>query len=117
MPEDYVPERGDGVWLDFSPQLGHERAGHRPALVLTPSSYNGVTGLMVACPITNQRKGYPFEVPLSGASDPGKITGVVLADRVKSLDWCFRQAEKAVRVKRTVQRDVIRLVGKLLTME
>lgn len=112
MPPGYVPERGDIVWLDFSAQLGHEQAGRRPALVLSPSNYNGVTGLCVVCPITSQRKGYPFEVPLPAA---GRVRGVVLADQVRSLDWRLRQAEKVVRAKNTVQRDVIRLVGKLLT--
>ena len=95
----YVPERGDVVWLNFTPQAGHEQAGHRPALVLSPAAYNGKTGLMLCCPITSQVKGYPFEVQLS--PDAG-VRGVVLSDQVKSLDWRARQARRKGAVsKRT----------------
>jgi len=87
----YVPERGDVVWLNFTPQAGHEQAGHRPALVLSPAAYNGKTGLMLCCPITSQVKGYPFEVRLDAGAD---AQGVVLSDQVKSLDWQARQATK-----------------------
>jgi len=87
----YVPDRGDILWLQFNPQSGHEQAEHRPALVLSPSSYNRVSGLMLCCPMTSQKKGYPFEVVIS--DQPGKIS-VVLADQVKSLDWKTRQAVK-----------------------
>lgn len=85
----YVPNRGDIVWLQFNPQAGHEQAGHRPALVLSPASYNRRSGLMLCCPMTNQRKGYPFEVVIAG--DTGQES-VVLADQVKSLDWKVRKA-------------------------
>ncbi len=81
----YVPNVGDIVWLEFDPQ-----AGHRPALVVSPASYNGKTGLMVCCPMTTQLKGYPFEVPI----DAGGIPSAVLADQVKSLDWKIRRAKK-----------------------
>ena len=81
----YVPNVGDIVWLEFDPQ-----AGHRPALVVSPASYNGKTGLMVCCPMTTQLKGYPFEVPI----DAGGIPSAVLADQVKSLDWKIRRARK-----------------------
>ncbi len=91
----YVPERGEVVWLNFNPQAGHEQAGHRPALVLSPASYNLKTGLMLCCPITSQVKGYPFEVPVTG--DAG-IAGAILADQVKSLDWRVRQATLKGRV-------------------
>lgn len=91
----YVPERGEVVWLNFNPQAGHEQAGHRPALVLSPASYNLKTGLMLCCPITSQVKGYPFEVPVTG--DAG-IAGAILADQVKSLDWRVRQAKLKGRV-------------------
>lgn len=84
----YIPEAGDIVWLQFTPQAGHEQAGHRPALVLTPARYNRF-GLMVCCPITTRIKGYPFEVALAG--DP---PSVVLSDQVKSLDWRARQARR-----------------------
>lgn len=83
----YVPEAGDIVWLHFDPQAGHEQAGHRPALVLSPASYNRVVGLMVCCPMTTQIKGYPFEVLV----DAGR--SAILADQVKSLDWRARRAE------------------------
>ena len=80
----YVPDRGDVIWLDFDPQLGHEQIGRRPALVLSGAAYNGLAGLAVVCPITRQAKGYQFELPLpSGLS----IHGVVLCDQVKSQDW------------------------------
>lgn len=87
----YVPDRGDIVWLQFNPQAGHEQAGHRPALVLSPANYNRASGLMLCCPMTSQKKGYPFEVILS--SEPGRAS-VVLADQVKSLDWKIRKAVK-----------------------
>jgi mRNA interferase MazF len=87
----YVPDRGDIVWLQFNPQSGHEQAGHRPALVLSPASYNRASGLMLCCPMTSQKKSYPFEVVISDQA--GKMS-VVLADQVKSLDWKTRQAEK-----------------------
>ena len=86
----YIPERGDVVWIRLNPQAGHEQAGRRPALVLSPATYNGLTGLALLCPITSQVKGYPFEVPVpEGLS----ITGVILADQIKSLDWRARNAE------------------------
>ena len=87
MAAAYVPEAGDIVWLNFDPQAGHEQGGHRPALVLSPASYNGKTGLMLCCPLTTQIKGYPFEVSIAGAR-----ASVALADQVKSLDWRARQA-------------------------
>jgi mRNA interferase MazF len=85
----YVPDRGDIVWLQFNPQAGHEQAGHRPALVLSPASYNRLSGLMLCCPMTSHKKGYPFEVVVDDAPDS---TSVVLADQVKSLDWKVRKA-------------------------
>jgi mRNA interferase MazF len=88
MPR-YVPEAGDIVWLNFMPQAGHEQAGHRPALVLSPASYNDKTSLLIYCPLTTQIKNYPFEVLIAGTPP-----NVVLADQVKSLDW---RARKAVR--------------------
>jgi mRNA interferase MazF len=85
----YVPKRGDLIWLDFTPQAGHEQAGRRPAAVISKSQYNRKVGLLLACPITNQRKQYPFEVLLP---DGLPITGVMLADQVRSLDWKSRRA-------------------------
>ena len=86
MVAGYIPDSGDVVWLDFSPQKGHEQAGVRPALVLSAKSYNQVSGLMLACPITSKIKQYPFEVRIKGR----KIDGVVLADHIKNLDWAAR---------------------------
>ena len=86
----YFPERGDAVWLDFNPQSGHEQAGRRPAIVISPSEYNRKVGLALFCPITNQAKGYPFEVTIP--KNP-KIAGVILSDQLKSLDWRTRNAE------------------------
>jgi mRNA interferase MazF len=85
----YVPDTGDIVWLEFDPQSGHEQAGHRPALVLSPASYNQASGLMLCCPMTTQIKGYPFEVSVSS-----KPASVVLADQVKSLNWMARKAKR-----------------------
>ena len=86
----YIPERGDAVWVSFSPQSGHEQAGRRPALVLSPAAYNRKVGLAVFCPITSQIKGYPFEVIIPMGFG---LTGAVLSDQVKSMDWQARNAE------------------------
>ena len=88
----YVPEAGDIVWLQFSPHAGHEQAGPRPALVLSPARYNSRSGLMICCPMTTRVKGYPFEVAIAG-----DMAGVVLADQVKSLDWRARKARRKAR--------------------
>jgi mRNA interferase MazF len=93
MPRRYVPDAGDIVWLNFTPQAGHERAGHRPGLVLSPAAYNGKTSLLICCPLTTQIKNYPFEV-LIGGTPPS----AVLADQVKSLDWRSRNARLKGRV-------------------
>jgi mRNA interferase MazF len=89
MPDGFVPDRGDLVWLQFDPQAGHEQAGRRPALVLSPRSYNAASGLALLCPITSRIKGYPFEVLLPG-NCPAQ--GAVLADQLKSLHWRIRRA-------------------------
>lgn len=106
-PSGYVPERGDLVWVSLNPQAGHEQAGRRPAVVLSPRAYNARVGLAILCPITGQVKGYPFEVLLpSGLA----ITGAVLADQVKSLDWRARQTE---RIGSLPQASVFEILGKL----
>ena len=88
-PATYIPDRGDVVWIDFDPQRGREQAGRRPALVLSPEAYNGLVGLLVLCPITSRRKGYPYEVVIP----PGlPVKGIILADQVKSFDWQARNA-------------------------
>ena len=110
MAAKYVPDAGDVVWLQFDPRAGHEQAGHRPALVLSPSQYNVKTGLMLCCPLTTQVKGYPFEVRVAGARK-----SVALADQLKSLDWKARKAKlrgKATRVELAeVRRKAIALIG------
>lgn len=85
----YIPERGDLIWLNFNPPTGHEQAGQRPAIVLSPGKYNSRTGLLLACPITSKIKGYPFEVAVEGE----RINGVVLSDQVRCLDWRSRHAK------------------------
>ncbi|EGV5666639.1 endoribonuclease MazF [Salmonella enterica] len=95
----YVPDAGDVVWLDFDPQAGHEQAGHRPALVISPAIYNGRIGLMICCPMTTKIKGYPFEVLVGEDS-------AVLADQVKSMDWKIRGAVKKGRVPDSVLSEV-----------
>ncbi len=107
----YVPDRGDIVWLNFSPQAGHEQAGRRPALVLTPRSYNDRTDLALLCPVTTTIKGYPFEVPLPPGGD---ITGVVLSDHIKSLDWRAREAGLATQTGPRVVEQVLAMIGILL---
>lgn len=106
----YVPEAGDIVWLRFDPQAGHEQAGHRPAVVISPSAYNGKTGLMLCCPMTTQVKGYPFEVPIAG-----RRTGVVLADQIKSLDWVARKASRKGSISsmelKLIRAKAITLIG------
>ena len=97
----YAPERGDLIWLQFDPQAGSEQAGRRPALVLSPGSYNRKVGLVLVCPITSRVKKYPFEVPLP---DNTGIAGVVLCDQIKSLDWRARKATRiAVASPRVIQ--------------
>ena len=90
MTTTYIPERGDVVWISLDPQAGHEQSGRRPVLVLSPKSYNGKVGLAIICPITNQTKGYPFEVIIPSEL---VVTGVILSDQAKSLDWQERKAE------------------------
>jgi mRNA interferase MazF len=108
----YTPERGDLVWLSFSPQAGHEQAGRRPALVLSPIQYNRKIGLALVCPVTNRAKGYPFEVALPVGLP---ITGVVLADHLKSQDWYARTAEFIARVDNVTVTEILGLVRTLLT--
>lgn len=110
MPRAFVPDGGDIVWLQFDPQAGHEQAGYRPALVLSPAAYNGKTGLMLCCPMTTQIKGYPFEVRIAGDTD-----SAVLADQVKSLDWRARRAKLKGHISAAelaeVRAKVMALVG------
>lgn len=111
MRRAYVPERGDAVWIQLDPQAGHEQAGRRPALVLSPSSYNGKVGLAILCPITSHRKGFPFEVSIA---DARTVSGVVLSDQVKSLDWKARRAELIERLPDEVVGEVLAKLATLL---
>ena len=107
----YCPDRGDVVWISFNPQSGHEQAGHRPALVLSPRAYNRKVGLAILCPITTQAKGYPFEVAIPDGLD---VSGVVLADQVKNLDWRARKASLCCRVPDETMQDALAKLGTLL---
>lgn len=99
----YVPDRGDVVWLEFDPQVGHEQAGRRPACVVSPRSYNRRVGLALCCPLTTRVKGYPFEVLLPAG---GRAQGAILSDQLKSLDWRARNAVRFDRVPAVVMADV-----------
>ncbi len=107
----YVPERGDVVWISFSPQMGHEQAGRRPALVLSERSYNVLLDLAVVCPITNRAKGFSFEMPIpTGLA----VTGIVLCDHVKSVDWRARKAEYLCTFPEPLVEAVSLMVRKLV---
>ena len=101
MARALAPDAGDIVWLNFTPHAGHEQAGHRPALVLSPAAYNDKTGLMICCPLTTRIKSYPFEVPIEGDRP-----SVVLADQIKSLDWRSRKAVRKGKVSASVLAEV-----------
>lgn len=111
MTSPYCPRRGDVVWLTFTLQAGHEQAGRRPALVLSPESYNRKTGLALLCPITSQVKGYPFEVAIPAGLD---VSGVVLSDQVKSLDWKARDFRFSCEAPQAVLHDVVAKLDTLL---
>ena len=110
----YVPNQGDLIWLTFNPQAGHEQAGRRPALVLSPADYNRKVGLAILCPITNQEKGYPFEVKIPAGLG---VTGVILADQVKSMDWRVRQAEFIDQLPEWIHRQVMARLLVLLEVQ
>jgi len=107
----YIPNSGDIVWLTFNPQAGHEQAGRRPALVLSPAAYNGKVGLAILCPITSQIKGYPFEVLIP---ERLKISGAILSDQVKSLDWKARGAEFVCELPAETKNEVLNKLNTLL---
>lgn len=108
----YIPERGDIVWLEFNPKAGHEQAGHRPALVLSPRIYNEKTHLALFCPITSQIKGYPFEVSLQ---DNQEVKGVILADQIKNFDWRARKARLAAQASPQIIGEVLAKINSLLS--
>jgi len=106
----YIPERGDIVWLNFSPQVGYEQQGKRPAIVISPQAYNKKTGLALFCPITTKQKGYPFEVKI----DVGKISGVVLSDQIKSLDWQQRDIQFIEKSTNESMNEIIKKINVLI---
>jgi mRNA interferase MazF len=109
----YCPCCGDLVWLNFDPQAGHEQAGRRPALVLSPESYNRKVGLALFCPITTQKKGYPFEVAVPEGLE---VSGVILSDQVKSLDWKERDARFGCRLPPETLQEVVARLRPLMEM-
>ncbi len=113
MVTEYIPQRGDIIWLDFNPQAGREQKGKRPALVISPYEYNKKTSLALCCPITSKVKGYPFEVKLNGT----KISGVVLADQIKCLDWKIRNSKKIESADVNVVRKAVKLIKLLIENE
>ncbi len=107
----YAPDRGHIIWLDFDPQAGHEQAGRRPALVLSPARYNRLTSLALVCPITGHGKGYPYEVALPSGL---RATGVILSDHIKNLDWVARKAEYIDALPEAELADVLAKIATLL---
>ena len=105
--KEYVPCRGDLVWITLNPQAGHEQAGRQPAMILSPSAYNARVGLAILCPVTSQIKGYPFEVLIPEGYG---VNGAVLADQVKSLDWRVRHAECIARLPADTVREVLQMI-------
>lgn len=108
----WAPERGDVVWITMNPSVGHEQLGRRPALVLSPGSYNRKVGLAILCPITSQVKGYPFEVAVP---DGLLVQGVILSDQAKSLDWRSRGAELACTLPPASVTEVLQKLGRLVS--
>ena len=106
----YIPDRGDIVWIQMNPQAGREQAGHRPAFVVSPKTYNGKVGLALMCPVTSKEKGYPFEVEARG----NEVQGVILADQVKSLDWRVRGARFAEKLTPEVTAEVLGRIEALI---
>ena len=110
----YIPDSGDIVWIMFNPQAGHEQAGHRPALVLSPKAYNGKVNLAILCPITSQVKGYPFEVKIPEGLE---VSGAVLSDQVKSLDWKVRQAKFSCKLPPAIYNEVVQKLSTLIRLQ
>lgn len=114
MSNPYCPKPGEVVWIKFSPQAGHEQSGFRPALTLSPEQYNRKVGLAIFCPITSQIKGYPFEVLIPSGL---KISGVILSDQVRNLDWKARNSKFFCRVSESTLTEVLNKLGSLLTSD
>ncbi len=111
MTKDYIPKRGDVIWISLDPQAGHEQAGRRPVFVLSPLTYNEKVGLAIICPITNQIKGYPFEVKIPLKLD---VSGAILSDQAKSLDWKARKAEYIISLPQNITAEVLKKLGTLI---
>ncbi len=109
----YIPQRGDAVWITLNPQAGHEQAGRRPAVILSPAAYNGRVGLAIVCPVTNQIKGYPFEVVLPAGL---AVSGAILSDQVKSLDWRARNASFICTLPRPTIAEVLQKLNTLVSL-
>lgn len=107
----YIPGRGDAIWISLNPQAGHEQSGRQPALVISPAAYNAKVGLVILCPITNQIKGYPFEVVIPSGLE---VTGAVLSDQIKNLDWKARRAEFACTLPEIVTQEVLKKISTLI---
>ena len=110
----YIPDRGDVVWINMNPQAGHEQTGRRPAVVLSPSVYNVKVGLALFCHVTNQIKGYPFEVIIP---DGLNVTGAILSDQVKSLDWKVRNVEFFHKIPESVILEILKKLASLLRID
>ena len=110
----YIPDSGDIIWITLNPQAGHEQAGRRPALVLSPKAYNGKVGLAILCPITTKIKGYPFEVKIPKGI---KASGAILSDQVKSLDWGARKTEFFCKLPATTFNEVVQKLSTLIRLE
>jgi mRNA interferase MazF len=108
----YVPRRGDVVWITLSPQAGHEQARRRPAVVLSPTKYNARVSLALLCPVTTQIKGYPFEVVIPSGLP---VSGVVMSDQMKSLDWRARQVEYICTLPADTVTEILRKLNALLS--
>lgn len=111
MKKTYVPNRGDVIWISLNTQAGHEQAGRRPALVISPIAYNRKVGLTILCPITHQIKGYPFEVVIP---QDLQVSGAVLSDQIKNLDWKARQAEFICKLPESTTLEVLKKLNTLI---
>lgn len=110
QPLDYVPEQGDIVWVNCSPQAGREQSGHRPVVVLSPKKMNAITGLMFCCPITTKAKGYPFEIAIEDETG-----SVVLADQIKTFDWSVRAVKYKGKISNKIYDELIKLIMLIIT--
>ena len=111
VDKSYVPDRGDIVWLSLNPSIGREQKGRRPAVVISPKYYNSKVGLALLCPMTSQKKGYPFEVEI----ETKKIQGVVLADQIRAIDWKIRKTKLVTRVDSETLNEILAKIEPLVS--